>query len=122
LYGVAKAETYLEKKVLKASEQDRPDVAQQRVEWKVRQAGLDPEHLVFIDETWAKTNMTRPRGRSPKGTRLIAKVPHGHWKTTTFLAALRTSGLTAPLVIDGAVNGELFLERFHFRCGGSRSV
>lgn len=75
----------------------------------MRQAGLDPERLVFIDETWAKTNMTRPRGRSLKGTRLVAKVPYGHWKTTTFLAALRTSGLTAPLVIDGAVNGELFL-------------
>jgi transposase len=53
--------------------------------------------------------MTRPRGRSLRGTRLVAKVPHGHWKTTTFLAALRTSGLTAPLVIDGAINGELFL-------------
>lgn len=53
--------------------------------------------------------MTRPRGRSLAGTRLVAKVPHGHWKTTTFLAALRTSGLTAPLVIDGAVNGEIFL-------------
>jgi len=64
---------------------------------------------VFIDETWAKTNMTRPRGRSLSGTRLIAKTPHGHWKTTTFLAALRSSGLTAPLVIDGAINGELFL-------------
>ena len=64
---------------------------------------------MFIDETWAKTNMTRPRGRSLSGTRLIAKTPHGHWKTTTFLAALRSSGLTAPLVIDGAINGELFL-------------
>ena len=53
--------------------------------------------------------MTRPRGRAPKGTRLLAKVPHGHWKTTTFLAALRSSGLTAPLVIDGALNGDLFL-------------
>ena len=53
--------------------------------------------------------MTRPRGRSRKGTRLVAKVPHGHWKTTTFLAALRTSGLTAPLVLDGAINGEFFL-------------
>ncbi len=73
------------------------------------QAGHDPEHLVFIDETWAKTNMTRPRGRSPQGMRLITTIPHGHWKTTTFLAALRTSGLTAPLVIDGAINGELFL-------------
>jgi transposase len=95
--------------VLKAAEQDRPDVARQRGEWKVRQAGLDPDRLVFLDETWAKTNMTRPRGRSLAGTRLVAKVPHGHWKTTTFLAALRTSGLTAPMVIDGAVNGELFL-------------
>jgi transposase len=109
LHGIAEAEAHLEKKVLKASEQDRPDVAQKRAEWKVQQLGLDPEHLVFIDETWAKTNMTRPRGRSPIGTRLVAKVPHGHWKTTSFLAALRTSGLTAPLVIDGAVNGELFL-------------
>jgi transposase len=94
---------------LKASEQDRPDVAQARREWELQQAGLDPDRLVFLDETWAKTNMTRPRGRSPCGTRLTAKVPHVHWKTTTFLAALRTSGLTAPLVIDGAINGELFL-------------
>ena len=92
-----------------ASEQDRPDVAERRVQWKAMQDGLDPEHLVFLDETWAKTNMTRPRGRSKRGKRLIAKTPHGHWKTTTFLAALRTSGLTAPLVVDGAINGELFL-------------
>lgn len=92
-----------------ASEQDRPDVAVRRAEWKVWQAGLDPDRLVFLDETWAKTNMTRPRGRSLEGTRLIAKVPHGHWKTTTFLAALRSTGLTAPLVIDGPVNGEIFL-------------
>lgn len=73
------------------------------------QAGLAPDRLVFIDETWAKTNMTRPRGRSLRGTRLVAAVPHGHWKTTTFLAGLRTSGLTAPLVVDGAVNGDIFL-------------
>ena len=73
------------------------------------QAGLDPDRLVFLDETWAKTNLTRPRGRSLCGTRLIARVPHGHWKTTTFLAALRTRGLTAPVVIDGALNGDLFL-------------
>lgn len=53
--------------------------------------------------------MTRPRGRSSKGTRLIARVPHGHWKTTTFVAALRSSGLTAPLVVDGAINGAIFL-------------
>jgi transposase len=71
--------------------------------------GLDPQHLVFIDETWAKTNMARPRGRSRRGTRLIAKVPYGHWKTTTFVAALRCDGLTAPTVVDGAMNGVTFL-------------
>jgi transposase len=74
----------------------------------VEQAGLAPERLVFIDETWAKTNMTRSRGRSLRGTRLTAAVPHSPWKTTTFLAALRTTGLT-PLVVDGAINGEIFL-------------
>jgi transposase len=64
--------------------------------------------LVFIDETWATTNMTRLRGRCPRGERLVAAVPHGHWKTSTFVAALRTTGLTAPLVLDGAMNGEAF--------------
>ena len=63
---------------------------------------------MFIDETWAATNMTRRRGRCPRGQRLACPVPHGHWKTTTFVAALRTSGMTAPMVIDGALTGELF--------------
>jgi transposase len=63
---------------------------------------------VFLDETWAKTNMTRLQGRAPRGIRLIDHVPHGHWKTTTFLAALRLEGLTAPLVVDGPINGEIF--------------
>ena len=93
-----------EKKVLIASERDRPDVADQRTKWFARQTGMDPSRLVFIDETWVKTNMTRPRGE-----RLLDKVPHGHWKTTTFLTALRCTGLTAPLVIDGGINGPLFL-------------
>jgi hypothetical protein len=69
---------------------------------------LNPDRLVFIDETWATTNMTRLRGRAPRGQRLVAAVPHGHWKTSTFVAALRTSGLTAPLIVDGAMNGEVF--------------
>ena len=73
------------------------------------QLNFDPAHLVFIDETWAKTNMTRQRGRSLIGTRLVSRVPQGHWKTTTFIAALRCSGLTAPLVVDGAINGAVFL-------------
>jgi transposase len=69
---------------------------------------LDPEKLVFIDETWVKTNMARLRGRAPKGERLRAAVPHGHWKTTTFIGGLRLNGLTAPMVLDGPVNGVWF--------------
>jgi transposase len=64
---------------------------------------------VFGDETWATTNMARRHGRARRGQRLIAAVPHGHWKTTTFLAALRHDGITAPCVFDGAINGERFL-------------
>lgn len=63
---------------------------------------------MFIDETWAATNMTRLYGRAPKGKRLLAAIPHGHWKTTTFIGALRCDGLTAPMVVDGAVNGDVF--------------
>ncbi len=69
---------------------------------------LDPEKLVFIDETWVKTNMARLRGRAPKGQRLRAAVPHGHWKTTTFIGGLRLTGLTAPMVLDGPINGVWF--------------
>jgi len=93
---------------VKAAEQDRPDVAQRRAEWIVRQMGLDPEKLLFLDEFGAKTNFTRTHGRSLEGTRLVAKVPYGHWKSTTFVGALGLRGWVAPLVIDGALNGELF--------------
>ena len=64
---------------------------------------------MFIDETWASTNMARLRGRAPKGERLRAAIPHGHWKTTTFLAGLRLSGIIAPLVLDGPINAAAFL-------------
>jgi transposase len=64
--------------------------------------------LVFLDETWAKTNMTRTHGYAPRGQRLADAAPHGHWHTTTFVGALRVDGFIAPLVVDGAVNGELF--------------
>jgi transposase len=70
---------------------------------------LDPERLVFIDETWAKTNMTRRHGRAPRGQRLRAKVPHGRWRTLTFLAALRHDRIDAPCVVDGPINGRIFL-------------
>jgi transposase len=69
---------------------------------------MNATRLVFIDETWATTNMTRLRGRCQRGRRLVAAVPHGHWRTSTFVAALRMRGLTAPLVLDGAMNGDAF--------------
>ena len=83
-------------------------MAWRRARWKRHQAKLDPGRLVFIDETWAKTNMTRSHGRCLRGQRLVAKVPHGHWQTMTFLAALRSDRITAPCVLDGPVNGESF--------------
>lgn len=83
---------------------------QARHEWKTAfQPTLDPAKLVFLDETWASTNMARRYGRAPRGQRCVAAVPHGHWKTTTFIAGLRQEGLTAPLVVDGAMDGEIFL-------------
>lgn len=84
-------------------------MARKRERWKRYQARLDPRRLVFIDETWAKTNMTRTHGRCAKGQRLVDKVPHGHWKTLTFLAALRCDAITAPFVLDGPINGDWFL-------------
>lgn len=69
---------------------------------------MDPTTLVFIDETWAKTNMTRIRGRALQGERLVAKVPHGHWKTTTLIAALDHCGMRCSTTVDGAVNGDVF--------------
>jgi transposase len=97
------------KKTLFATEQDRPDVARKRLRWRAHQGRLDPARLVFIDETWAKTNMTRLRGWAPCGRKLLAKVPQGHWRTLTFLAALRADRIEAPCVIDGPINGETFL-------------
>ena len=70
---------------------------------------LDPERLVFIDETGASTKMTRLRGRAKRGKRCRAAIPHGHWKTTTFTGALRRSGMTAPMMLDGPMNGAAFL-------------
>jgi transposase len=70
---------------------------------------LDSTRLVFLDETWATTNMTRTRGRAPRGERLIGTVPHGHWQTTTFLCGLRHDRLAAPLVLNGAIDGASFL-------------
>jgi transposase len=90
------------------AEQARPDIARRRARWKAHQGRIAPERLVFIDETWVKTNMAPLRGWGPRGQRLEARVPHGHWKTLTFVAALRVDRVDAPWVIDGPINGELF--------------
>lgn len=83
-------------------------MARLRYRWKAHQGKLDLTRLVFLDETWVKTNMTRLRGWCPCGTPLLAKVPHGHWKTLTFLAGLRHDRIVAPLVLDGPINGAAF--------------
>ena len=84
-------------------------MARRRSQWRKYQGRIDPARLVFIDETWAKTNMTRRHGRAPRGERLVAKVPHGRWRTLTFLAALRVDRIEAPCVLDGPITGESFL-------------
>jgi transposase len=83
-------------------------VARRRARWFWLQRWIDPRRLVFIDETWAKTNMTRTHGWCTKGEPLIDKVPHGHWKTLTFIAGLRHDGIVAPCVLDGPINGDSF--------------
>jgi transposase len=70
--------------------------------------GLDPDRVVFVDETWAKTNPARTHGYALKGERLVGAVPYGHWHTTTFVGGLTTRGFVAPMVVDGAVNGAVF--------------
>ncbi len=93
---------------LRASEQDRPDVACRRAQWLRYRHRIDASRLVFIDETWTKTNMAPLRGWARRGQRLKAKAPHRRWKTMTFLAALRHDRLEAPWLIDGPINGERF--------------
>ena len=84
-------------------------MAAARERWRQDQPGLDPARLVFIDETGTSTNMVRTRGRSRRGTRLVGRVPHGHWKITTFLAGLRCGEIAAPFVIDRPMNSTIFL-------------
>lgn len=92
-----------------ATEQARPDVARRREQWIKYRPGFVPSRLVFIDETWTKTNMTALRGWSPRGQRLKADAPFGHWNTMTFIAALRADRVEAPWLIDGPINAERFL-------------
>ena len=92
-----------------ASEQQRPDVQLRRADWCATRSRLPAERLVFIDETSLKTNLIRMYGRARRGKRVVDYAPHGHWKTTTLVSALRSHELTAPMVIDGALDGSLFL-------------
>jgi transposase len=85
-----------------------PDILKRREAWFEGQLDLDPERLVFIDETWASTKMARTHGRCRRGERLRVGVPHGHWKTTTFVAGLTTRGVVAPFVLDGPINRNAF--------------
>jgi transposase len=83
-------------------------VARRREQWRKYQGRLDPKRLVFVDETWASTNMTPIRGWSQRGKKLIGRVPHGRWRTMTFIAALRCDRIDAPYVLDGPINGLTF--------------
>jgi len=86
-------------------------VLSRRWAWFEGQVDLAPERLVFVDESWASTNMSRRYGRCPRGEQLRMSVPHGHWKTTTFIAGLRNRGIIAPFVIDCPVNRDIFETR-----------
>ena len=96
------------KKTALASEIHRPDVARKRERWRKHQDRIAPQRLVFIDETWVKTNMAPLRGWAPRGERLAGHHPHGHWRTLTFLAALRADRIDAPCLFNGPINGESF--------------
>jgi len=98
------------KKIVHAAEQERPDVAAARAVWQAGQQALDPRRLVFIDETGTSTNMARLRGRARRGRRVVGRVPWGHWKIVTFVAALRHDAITAPFVIDRAMTSVIFVE------------
>ncbi len=102
------------KKTLRASEQDRADVKQRREQWSAQQGALDFSPLVFLDESGAKTNMTRLRGRAREGQRLIDAAPHEHWCTTTIIGAIRLDGSTACMAVDGATDKDIFRE--YVRC------
>src|ERR1700741_117749 len=96
------------KKTVRASEQDRPDVAERREAWRREQKGLGGR-LIFLDQTWTTTAMTRRYAWADVGARALGHAPNGHWKTTTFLAGLTCEGLIAPFVLDGPINAECFL-------------
>ncbi len=98
------------KKTLHADEQEREDVKLSRAQWLAELPGIDPSRLVFLDESGAKTNMTRLRGRSRNGSRLFSSAPHGHWCTTTMISSIRLNGETAAMEIDCPTDSAVFRE------------
>src|SRR5260370_7712993 len=98
---------------LRASEQDRPDIAQARKRWRRRQLGFDPARLVFIDESGAKTNMTRLRGRAPRGKRLYASAPQSHWYTTSMICSMRWDVSTPCISTNAPTDTETFPPHVH---------
>lgn len=109
VHHLVKARPNPKKKTLRASEQDREDVKALREQWRAHTHELEASHLVFLDESGAKTNMTRLRGRAPRGQRVYDSVPHGRWHTTTMLSSVRLDGSTACMVVDGATDTEVFV-------------
>jgi transposase len=102
------AADHAEKKTAHAAEQERADVKQARADWRELMRSLDPRRLICLDESGAATNMARRFGRSRRGERCQAAIPHGHWKTTTLTVGLRLDGLAAPMLLDGPMDGEAF--------------
>lgn len=98
----------LQKKSSRAAEQDRPDVAVKRADWRSSQEEVDPQRLIFLDETSLKTNLTRLRGWAEGGARLIEAVPSGKWHTHTLVQAIALDGTRAAMVLDGPINGDSF--------------
>ncbi|MFM7111862.1 MAG: IS630 family transposase [Planctomycetota bacterium] len=103
-----KGGVHFQKKTILPAEQERPDVKQARKDWHRSVKGAKARRLIFIDETWFSTTMARSRGYAPRGKRLISRVPHGHWKTTTFVGGLTKSGIVAPMLLDGPINSDSF--------------
>jgi transposase len=98
----------LQKKSARAAEQDRKDIALARKNWRASQQGLDPERLVFVDETGVKTDMSRLRGWAQRGARLVEAVPGGHWHIHTLVHAVALDGTRAAMVLDGAIDSLCF--------------
>lgn len=107
--GFASGRAEAEKKSLHAAEQDTAEAQQRRQAWWHEIKRLDPEQLVFLDESGATTEMTRRYGRAPGNQRVGEAVPQGHWRTVTMLAALSVSGLQAPMTIEAPTDGDVFL-------------